>query len=186
MKNCPACNFTFPDFHHVCDFDGTELVTIPEKTPAKPGQLSSLRHRVKSRFFLLIVSALALMSSAILFGYYGSLPRSPRTAATEKAVAARNVPGADNASREADADKTSVAVNKETTIYAPPRSRRTVNPRFSTTARNRAAPGRSDRTNPHRPAIAKTREENRVGEKDPRLVAIFKSTWRVLRKPFRL
>jgi hypothetical protein len=31
MKHCPACNFSFPDFHLVCDFDGTELVPDPER-----------------------------------------------------------------------------------------------------------------------------------------------------------
>src|ERR1041385_8164489 len=31
MKHCPACNFTFPDFHLVCDFDGTELAPDPQR-----------------------------------------------------------------------------------------------------------------------------------------------------------
>src|SRR2546430_15731270 len=36
LKYCPRCNFTFADFHHVCDFDGAELISAPEQPSHGP------------------------------------------------------------------------------------------------------------------------------------------------------
>ena len=69
MKYCPACNFSFPDFHHVCDFDGTELVTEPEQQALVKVRPSRLRSALKSPAFLSVVLAIVLLSSAIIIGY---------------------------------------------------------------------------------------------------------------------
>ena len=37
MKRCPKCDFSFASFHHVCDFDGTDLIDDPETLPVSPG-----------------------------------------------------------------------------------------------------------------------------------------------------
>jgi len=37
MKRCPKCDFSFANFHHVCDFDGTNLIDVPETLPVSPG-----------------------------------------------------------------------------------------------------------------------------------------------------
>lgn len=81
MKYCPSCNFSFPDFHHVCDFDGTELVSEPEREPSNEARPSRLRSALKSPAFLSVLLAIVLLSSAILIGYLES--KSARVVATQ-------------------------------------------------------------------------------------------------------
>ncbi len=77
MKRCPKCDFSFASFHHVCDFDGTDLIDDPETLPVSPG-VSALVAATQSPFLRLIkfpvvlaVLALAgLLSSALLIGYF--------------------------------------------------------------------------------------------------------------------
>jgi hypothetical protein len=83
MKHCPACNFTFPDFHLVCDFDGTELIPDPErlsliKIPARRSHLRAV-----------IVSPKALTAVAIvgLFSQCGIHRLSPNNVSIDSHVA---------------------------------------------------------------------------------------------------
>src|SRR5216684_4680915 len=90
MKRCPKCAFSFANFHHVCDFDGTDLVDDPETLPVSPGvsalvaatQTPFLR-LVKSPVFLIVLALAGLVSSALLIGYYdaasqpNSIAKSP-------------------------------------------------------------------------------------------------------------
>src|SRR6266852_5008515 len=77
MKRCPKCDFSFASFHHVCDFDGTDLVDDPSTLPVSPG-VSALVAATQSPYLRLIKSpvvlaALALaglLSSALLIGYF--------------------------------------------------------------------------------------------------------------------
>jgi hypothetical protein len=78
MKRCPKCDFTFADFHHVCDFDGTELVDDPERPPSAlkvSTSPSRFLRFLKSPLFLTGLAVLALLSSALLIGYYDSASR---------------------------------------------------------------------------------------------------------------
>lgn len=68
MKSCPACNFSFPDFHHVCDFDGTELIPDPERPSLVNVPASRLRRVFRSPIFLTGLAILMLIFSAILIG----------------------------------------------------------------------------------------------------------------------
>ena len=74
MKHCPACDFNFPDFHLVCDFDGTDLVSEPG--PSSISASSHMRNILTSPFFLIVVLGIALLGSAILIGYFDSLSQS--------------------------------------------------------------------------------------------------------------
>ena len=74
MKHCPACDFNFPDFHLVCDFDGTELVSEPG--PSSITASSHVRRILTSPFFLIVVLGIALLGSAILIGYFDSISQS--------------------------------------------------------------------------------------------------------------
>ena len=68
MKYCPACNFSFPDFHHVCDFDGTELVSDPEHSSLVSAPPSKFRRILRSPMFLASAAILVLVVSAVLIG----------------------------------------------------------------------------------------------------------------------
>src|SRR5436305_5127593 len=81
MKHCPRCNFTFADFHRVCDFDGAELIDDPER-PSSFMKASPLRSRfwqvLKSPLFLAGLGVVGLLASALVIGYYDS-PGQPNT-----------------------------------------------------------------------------------------------------------
>ena len=74
MKSCPACNFSFPDSHHVCDFDGATLIPNPERPPViKPSpRPSRLQRFLKSRMLLASLAMLVLFLGAVLFGLHNS------------------------------------------------------------------------------------------------------------------
>lgn len=79
MKHCSQCGFTFGENEQFCDFDGTELNTVPEPAPFSPSA-STLRALRPSRFRRLALSRVSLaalmlaglISSALLIGYYDS------------------------------------------------------------------------------------------------------------------
>jgi hypothetical protein len=75
MKHCPSCDFTFADFHHVCDFDGTELVPDPER-PSLVKATPRLRRWLRSPLFLVGLLTVGLLSSGLLIGYYDSASQS--------------------------------------------------------------------------------------------------------------
>ncbi len=73
MKRCSQCEFTFDDEQKVCDFDGTELVPLIEPPAIPPSRVRSLRH---SSLPLVLVMIAAVLSSALLVGYYDSAEQS--------------------------------------------------------------------------------------------------------------
>ena len=77
MKRCPKCDFSFANFHHVCDFDGTDLVDDPETLPISPGvsalvaaTRSPFLRLIKSPVFLAVLGLAAVLSSLLLLVYY--------------------------------------------------------------------------------------------------------------------
>src|SRR5258708_16911686 len=89
MKRCPKCDFSFASFHHVCDFDGTDLVDDPSTLPVSPG-ISALvaatqppfLRLIRSPVFLSVLALAGLLSIALLIGYFDAsiLPNSfPQT-----------------------------------------------------------------------------------------------------------
>jgi hypothetical protein len=89
MKRCPKCDFSFVNFHHVCDFDGTELVDDPETLPVSPGvsalvaaTQSPFLRLVKSPVFLTALALAGLVSSALLIGYYDAASQANSIAAS--------------------------------------------------------------------------------------------------------
>ena len=87
MKRCSQCGFTFEENEQICDFDGTELTTVPEpipfyqKTSPSISTLSAVRPSLFRRFaaspvFLAVLAVAGLMASALLIGYYDSRNQS--------------------------------------------------------------------------------------------------------------
>src|SRR5207248_8155011 len=88
MKRCPKCDFSFADFHHVCDFDGAPLLADPERPSSslKNGSPRSRFRRVlKSTLFLDGMAVGALLTSALLIYYYHS-PKESKSVATNQAA----------------------------------------------------------------------------------------------------
>ena len=179
LKYCPRCNFTFADFHHVCDFDGAELISAPE--PSNGSRRSLLRRCLKSPALLAAVGLCAVVSSAFLIGYFEVVNQTTSIVKTEPAPAlpATALPAAP--------DTQSPAMN-ETAIVSQRKSRRSTE--SSSTRRPRTASATGARIRPQ-PRNAKrsetarrTESQQTANKKDPILTAMLKTTWRVLKKPF--
>jgi hypothetical protein len=221
MKYCPACNFSFPDFHHVCDFDGTELVSEPERQALIKVRPSRWRSALKSPAFLSVALAIVLLSSAIIIGYLEN-----SSAPAERTQAAANSPsdaGPGNSDselpparqirmshrhqrklatlpatnfRRAAISARSVAKPHQTSIAGPtqkPEVARSRQPQqFSSGSTTNApaavkvsqAPARTSA--PQSMQFSASRNlEPASHPKDPKLTAVLKSTWHVLKKPFK-
>jgi len=90
MKRCPKCDFSFVNFHHVCDFDGTDLVDDPETLPVSPAvsalvavTRSPFLRLVKSPVLLIVLALAGLLSSALLIGYYDAASQPNSIAASQ-------------------------------------------------------------------------------------------------------
>ena len=77
MKRCPKCDFSFANFYHVCDFDGTDLVDDPETLPVSPGvsalvaaTQSPFLRLIKSPVFFAVLGLAGVLSSLLLIVYY--------------------------------------------------------------------------------------------------------------------
>lgn len=181
MKYCPRCNFTFADFHHVCDFDGAELLSAPEP-PSKNSQPSLLRRLLKSPVLLAVVGLGAVVSSAFLIGYFEVVNQTTSVVKTEPAppLPATALPPAP--------DTQSSAMNQRAGA-SPVKSRRSA--ASSSTRRQRTASAtiarlrRQPQSSAKRSEVARrTESPQTVNKKDPILTAMLKTTWRVLKKPF--
>jgi hypothetical protein len=85
MKRCPQCDFVYENDQRLCDFDGTELAAYetaalppPEIVAPPPQAVAPAVAPVRSRrvgFILLPV--VAVMSAAVLYFAYHSIPRRP-------------------------------------------------------------------------------------------------------------
>ena len=179
MKHCPACNFSFPDSQGVCDFDGTELVQDPERQAlmkVKP-RLSPSRPGLKKPMLLTSLAVLGLFLSAVFIGYLESpAPSIPAIVKDQEAQnSPRNpTPVARTSGQPAERQKTNQPLK---------RTVRSQNNLAASTARLRQKDFAERRLRNN--DIARTRDSKRTSnEKSPKIAAILKGTWRVLKKPF--
>ena len=176
MKHCPACNFSFPDFHLVCDFDGTELVPDRQRLALikVPAQRSFGQRFIKSPKPLTALAILGLFFSAAFIAFQQTTSRSTRTLL---AVAPRSLV------------LETAAINPSALSSAAPSARgtRSAQVRRSLAARSSVAKNRHEQRNEHstlRRAEVVRRQTQPTSEKQPKVVAMLKTTWRVLKRPF--
>jgi hypothetical protein len=175
MKHCPACNFTFPDFHLVCDFDGTELVPDPQrlaliKIPVQRSFVSPLKISTKT---LMAMAIVGLFLGAAFIAYQLTTSRSARTllAVSPTAPPLQTVP---------------VDLPRVASVAPAAGRKRSTQIRHASQVRLMDVHNRHEkRTEP----VSRQTEVARYSqppapEKPPKLVAVFKTTWRVLKKPF--
>ena len=177
MKHCPACNFSFPDSQRVCDFDGTELVLDPERQSlmkvAQPRVFP--QPSLKKPMLLTSLAVLGLFLSAVFIGYLESpAPSIPIVKNQEAQTSQPNSTPATTNGQVAEVKKTI-----EPSKRAVSRSR---NKSAVSTARTRQTNAES---RPRNDEIARTQDSKRPSsEKSPKIVAVLKTTWKVLKKPF--
>ena len=173
MKHCPACNFSFPDFHLVCDFDGTELVP-DEKHLALiklPGRQSSVPRLMKSPQTLTALAVLGLFLTATVIAYHQISSRSTRTLLAVAPLApvlntpTRSIPSA--------------SPSKFT-----PRPRPSMRAQHSSPVRSSVAKRVYERRDERRSYQTEVIHPQPPPEKPPKFVAALKRTWRVLKRPF--
>jgi len=181
LKYCPRCNFTFADFHHVCDFDGAELISEPDRSSNAP-RPSLLRRCLKSPLLLATVGLCVVVSSAFLIGYYEVVNQTTSIVKTEPAptISATALPAAPDTQSTAT-NKFAVVSQGKTRRLTESSSTRKQRTASATVARLRS----QARNTAKRAEIARRPESPQpASKKDPILTAMLKTTWRVLKKPF--
>lgn len=230
MKHCPACNFSFPDFHRVCDFDGTDLIQDPEPLSLVIPQPSRFRRTLRSPLFWGGALAFAAVSNAFLFSLYdagsqstpaakaqpspvsqasiGSLIPSAQaresTALTRKPVLSTRsrsgtlgrplwhahlarVPSS-NVRQRREVKTARIRPRPQTTFVAAQPSRAVTPTKpapLATISREVLKPNGAN-TTPQKAEVAQRKDPQQTSrENDPKLVSMLKTTWRVLKKPFK-
>ena len=198
MKHCPTCHFTFADFHNVCTFDGTELVPYekPQSLMRVAQPPTHPRLSLKPSMSLTSVAVLAVFLSAVLIGYLKSpAPSIPAVVTRERdsnsgssSTRPETITERFTAKTRMPARATRVRGNKNrrvTTSKAPlEMTRLVVRPPSPTIARPPDVP-QTWRVYPPNATIPRRQEVAKVSrEKSPKVVAILKTTWKVLKKPF--
>lgn len=180
MKHCPACNFSFPDSHRVCDFDGTELVLDPERQSLikVPERFPRPRPGLKKPMLLTSLAVLGVFLSAVLIGYLES--PAPSIPAIVKHQEVQNSPRSltpvARTTKQLAEDRVTAAASRTV-------SRSRNKSAVSSTARLRQKSAADSRS--RNDVIARTQDSKRTSnEKSPKVVAILKTTWKVLKKPF--
>jgi len=207
MKHCPKCDFTFADFYNVCEFDGAELVDDPEHPPsfvrASPPP-SRFRRVLKSPLFLTGLLVVALLASALLIGYYDAANQSKSIAGNQPSQNSIVSPvGPTQTSVQppaqiktpATSSQASALSNSKRTEKSSSPSRSTLGSTLSSNARRPATASRSRarlqspasaRNQPSRsPTALRTESTDTANQKEPKLTAMLKTTWRILKKPFK-
>ena len=178
MKHCPACNFSFPDSQGVCDFDGTELVLDPEQQSLmKVKQPSAFpQPSLKKPMLLTSLAVLGVFLSAVFIGYLESPAPSIPTVKNQEAQ--KSPPNPTPVARTAE----QLADVKKTTESLKPAVSRNRNKPAVSNARRRQRDAESRLRDDE---LAGTRDSKRTStEKSPKIVAVLKTTWKVLKKPF--
>jgi len=181
MKHCPACNFSFPDFHIVCDFDGSELVQDPQRLALikLPARKSFIRQFMTSPKTLTALAILGLFCVAAFIAYQQMTSRSSRTLlAVNVATPAPETPAA---VRVVERRKPSTLASKS----GNPR-RRSMSLQHSSSVSSSVVRNRHEKRNDQLPGEAELarRSEQQPPKKQPKVVAMLKTTWRVLKRPF--
>jgi len=180
MKHCPACNFSFPDFHIVCDFDGSELVQDPQRLALikLPARRSFIRQFMTSPKTLTALAILGLFCVAAFIAYQQMTSRSSRTLAVNVATPAPETPAA---VKVVERRKPSTLASKS----GNPR-RRSMSLQHSSSVSSSVVRNRHEKRNDQLPGEAELarRSEQQPPKKQPKVVAMLKTTWRVLKRPF--
>jgi hypothetical protein len=199
MKHCPACNFSFPDFHRVCDFDGTELVADPERPlPNSSPHGSRFRRALKSPVPWAGLLLIGVVSSAFLVAYYDAVnqstpvvkdqpsPSSSVAQASEQspALIKTPVPSKHAGSRSLNTLPGESAAILRRQRTSPPTLAR-LHQRTSNRTGSVSEP-RAVATGSQKSQIARRKNSEEISDrKEPKLTAMLKTTWRVLKKPFK-
>ena len=186
MKQCPKCDFTFADFHHLCDFDGTELVPVSEQSSlVKRSPPSRCRRMLKSPLFSMGAATLGLLASALLIGYYDSVNQSAPVVQTPTSPA--SVSSANPVPRVSDQSFVPIKAavpskhGASRTSFPKPRRKPTVSHSHARLRQKIAAGNHSRKSETAR----RKEPEPTSPEKEPRLTAMLRTTWRVLKRPFK-
>lgn len=219
MKRCPKCDFSFVNFHHVCDFDGTDLVDDPETLPVSPAVLalvaatqSPFLRLVKSPDFLIGLALAGLVSSAFLIGYFdaaiqpNSIAEGPASLNSPPNYIASLVPPA----QPSDQPPARIRTRAASTRFL--RGSRTGSGRQSSaslltahcplpTALHTSPSIRNQQTRQeialqrqpkdmtlqkeHKESALQRDSKENANRKDSKLTATLKTTWRILKKPFK-
>jgi len=207
MKHCPKCDFTFADFYNVCEFDGAELVDDPEHPPsfvrASPPP-SRFRRVLKSPLFLTGLLVVALLASALLIGYYDAANQSKSIAGnqpSQNSIVSPVVPTQTSVQPPAQiktpatSSRASALTNSKRTEKSSSPSRSPSRSTSSSNARRQATASRSRarlqspasaRNQPSKSPTTLSREsKDTADKKEPKLTAMLKTTWHLLKKPFK-
>jgi hypothetical protein len=232
MKRCPKCDFSFVNFHRVCDFDGTDLIDDPDTLPVSPAvsalvaaTQSPFLRLVKSPVFLMVLALAGLVSSALLFGYYDAQSQANSIAESQAArdspdsrvSLASQVPPtqplARIPTRAPSTNPNEVSTGSSDRVrsrseISKPKAKdhsSTREPSITTSrSRPRFRPSPSIRNQPSRPEIARQRQpkdkalqkdskesalqqdsKRNADRKGSKLTAALKTTWNILKKPFK-
>jgi hypothetical protein len=229
MKRCPKCDFSFVNFHRVCDFDGTDLIDDPDTLPVSPAvsalvaaTQSPFLRLVKSPVFLMVLALAGLVSSALLFGYYDAQSQAnsivesqaARDSPDSRVSVASHVPPSQPLARiptrapSTNPNEVSSDRIRSRSEISKPKAKDLSSTRVpSTTAsrsRPRIRPSPSIRNQPSRPEIALQRQpkdkalqkdskesalqqdsKRNADRKGSKLTAALKTTWNILKKPFK-
>jgi hypothetical protein len=179
MKHCPACNFRFPDFHLVCDFDGTELVPERQQLALIKVQRRLLIPRwLTSPKTVTALAIIGLFFIAAVIAFQQTTSRSTRTLLAAKVATPRLEPPAITTSRAFSTSSSPVSRSNRTTARST-RAQRSSPVRVVVKSR----PEKRNELTSSATEVAH-RSETAPSEKQPRVVAILKTTWRVLKRPF--
>jgi hypothetical protein len=180
LKYCPRCNFTFADFHIVCDFDGAELISAPE--PWKGSRPSLLRRCLKMPVLVAAVGLCAVVSSAFLIAYFEAVNQTTSIVQTEPSptISATALPSPPDT--QSTAMNNAAVVSQEKTRNSTSSSaKRRARTASATLARIRP---QARKTSKRIEVAKRTESPQTANKKDPILTAMLKTTWRVLKKPF--
>ena len=221
MKRCPKCDFSFASFHHVCDFDGTDLVDDPVTLPVSPGiaalvaaTQSPFLRLIKSPVFLAVLALAGLLSSALLIGYFdaASQPNSIAESQASRNSASNSTaslappvqppiqPQAQVGTRAPSFSRPEISKRKAAKDLSSTRERLVTASR----SRSRLRSSPSIRNQQSRPEIALQRQpkdkalqkeskesalqrdsKENANRKESKLTATLKTTWNILKKPFK-
>jgi hypothetical protein len=182
MKHCPACNFSFPDFHRVCDFDGTELIKDEEprslvRVKASP-RPSRFRRILNSPVVWATLMLIAVVSSAFLAAYYDAT-RQPASVVKVKP----SLPSPAQVKEPLDSARNTTSNSQKLARSSPAIPRRHAMARLHQTRSDRTRSGIATVRKPENARRGEARPNSR--ENEPRLTAMLKTTWRVLKWPFK-
>jgi hypothetical protein len=219
MKRCPKCDFSFASFHHVCDFDGTDLVDDPVTLPVSPGVTalvaatqSPFLRLIKSPLFLAVLALAGLMSSALLIGYFDAASQPNSSAESQAArdsssnsivslvppVQAQAQPLAGVGTQAPSISRSEISKPKaakdvsSTSERSVTASRSRARLRFSPSIRNhqneialQEPPTDKALQKESKESALQRDSKKNANRKESKVTATLKTTWNILKKPFK-